>query len=215
MQPRRDGEGRPAHVVEALLDEGLVLNADIMVPVAGVEPLGIRLCAAPASFEPAARHGPGFPSGTDTETAAWRRTREEGEPPLEDRPGAGRGAEQRLTDWTTDQEPHLTGRLEELVGRCEPRVEITVERPAATAGAPAQGTREANSDGRSPGTLGSPAGQREQQARDAAGELAAMPHARIRRRPLSVAEESDSPLQALRTVRSRLAPAAICDAGEE
>ncbi|MGJ3560851.1 gas vesicle protein [Streptomyces sp. INA 01156] len=35
MQPRRDGDGSLAHVVETLLDKGLVLNADIMVSVAG------------------------------------------------------------------------------------------------------------------------------------------------------------------------------------
>ncbi|CAL9278110.1 Gas vesicle structural protein [Streptomyces sp. SudanB5_2050] len=79
MQPRRDGEGSLAHVVETLLDKGLVLNADIMVSVAGVELLGIRLRAALASFETAARYGLEFPSGTDTETAAWRETREERE----------------------------------------------------------------------------------------------------------------------------------------
>ncbi|WP_280518063.1 gas vesicle protein [Streptomyces ambofaciens] len=79
MQPRRDGEGSLAHVVETLLDKGLVLNADIMVSVAGVELLGIRLRAALASFETAARYGLEFPSGTDTETAAWRETREEKE----------------------------------------------------------------------------------------------------------------------------------------
>ncbi|MFC5956890.1 gas vesicle protein [Streptomyces pratens] len=79
MQPRRDGDGSLAHVVETLLDKGLVLNADIMVSVAGVELLGIRLRAALASFETAARYGLEFPSGTDTETAAWRDTREEKE----------------------------------------------------------------------------------------------------------------------------------------
>src|SRR5690606_37749232 len=76
MQPRRDGEGSLAHVVETLLDKGLVLNADIMVSVAGVELLGIRLRAALASFETAARYGLEFPSGTDTETAAWREATE-------------------------------------------------------------------------------------------------------------------------------------------
>ncbi|WP_320777310.1 gas vesicle protein [Streptomyces sp. CRN 30] len=79
MQPRRDGEGSLAAVVETLLDKGLVLNADIMVSVAGVELLGIRLRAALASFETAARYGLEFPSGTDTETAAWREAREEKE----------------------------------------------------------------------------------------------------------------------------------------
>ncbi|MEU7378099.1 gas vesicle protein [Streptomyces albidoflavus] len=79
MEPRRDGEGSLAHVVETLLDKGLVLNADIMVSVAGVELLGIRLRAALASFETASRYGLEFPAGTDTETAAWRETRVEKE----------------------------------------------------------------------------------------------------------------------------------------
>ncbi|MFJ8187680.1 GvpL/GvpF family gas vesicle protein [Streptomyces sp. NPDC096105] len=112
-----------------------------------------------------------------------------GEPPSEDRPGAGRGAEQRLTDWITDQEPHLTGRLEELAGRCELRVEITLERQATAAGDPMPGTRGAEPGGRSPGMLRLLAKQREQQARNAAGELADTLHARIRRRLLSVAED--------------------------
>lgn len=79
LEPRRDGEGSLAHVVETLLDKGLVLNADIMVSVAGVELLGIRLRAALASFETAARYGLEFPAGTDTETATWREAREEKE----------------------------------------------------------------------------------------------------------------------------------------
>ncbi|MEU6522692.1 gas vesicle protein [Streptomyces sp. NPDC046924] len=97
MQPRRDGDGSLAHVVETLLDKGLVLNADIMVSVAGVELLGIRLRAALASFETAARYGLEFPSGTDTETAAWRHAREE----KETCPACGKRApvEQLLDEW--------------------------------------------------------------------------------------------------------------------
>lgn len=72
MEPQRDREGTLIHVVETLLDKGLVLNADIMVSVAGVELLGIRIRAALASFETAARYGLEFPAGTDTETVAWQ-----------------------------------------------------------------------------------------------------------------------------------------------
>lgn len=79
LEPQRGGEGSLAHVVETLLDKGLVLNADIMVSVAGVELLGIRLRAALASFETAARYGLEFPSGTDVETAAWREVKEDKE----------------------------------------------------------------------------------------------------------------------------------------
>src|SRR5690554_5429412 len=72
LQPQRSREGTLVHVVETLLDKGLVLNADIMVSVAGVELLGIRIRAALASFETAAKYGLEFPAGTDTDTVAWR-----------------------------------------------------------------------------------------------------------------------------------------------
>ncbi|WP_305778812.1 gas vesicle protein GvpJ [Nesterenkonia sp. NBAIMH1] len=77
MEPQRDREGTLMQVVETLLDKGLVLNADIMVSVAGVELLGIRIRAALASFETAAKFGLDFPAGTDRETAAWQEAMEE------------------------------------------------------------------------------------------------------------------------------------------
>ena len=79
MQPQRSQEGTLLHVVETLLDKGLVLNADIMVSVAGVELLGIRIRAALASFETAARYGLDFPAGTDRETVAWKEAVEQKE----------------------------------------------------------------------------------------------------------------------------------------
>ena len=66
-------KGTLVHVVETLLDKGLVLNADILISVAGVELLGIRIRAAIASFETAARYGLEFPAGTDHTTRAWLR----------------------------------------------------------------------------------------------------------------------------------------------
>jgi gas vesicle structural protein len=71
LRPERDTAGTLVHVVETLLDKGLVLNADILVSVAGVELLGIRLRAALASFETAAKYGLEFPAGTDRTTLAW------------------------------------------------------------------------------------------------------------------------------------------------
>ena len=59
-------------VVDRILDKGLIINADIMVSVAGVELLGIKIRAALASFETAARYGLEFPSGTNIQTAAWQ-----------------------------------------------------------------------------------------------------------------------------------------------
>jgi ribosomal protein L37AE/L43A len=59
-------------VIDRVLDKGLVINADIMVSLAGVELLGIKLRAALASFETAARYGLEFPSGTNYDTEALK-----------------------------------------------------------------------------------------------------------------------------------------------
>lgn len=59
-------------VIDRVLDKGLIINADIAVSVAGVELLGIKIRAALASFETAARYGLEFPSGTNIETEAWK-----------------------------------------------------------------------------------------------------------------------------------------------
>jgi hypothetical protein len=72
MQPQRSSEGTLTHVIETLLDRGLVINADIAVAVGGVELLGIRIRAALASFDTAARYGLDFPSGTNREAVGWR-----------------------------------------------------------------------------------------------------------------------------------------------
>ncbi len=72
IEPTKDGAGTLVDVIDAILDKGLVINADITVSVVGVELLGIRIRAALASFETAARYGLEFPSGTNIETAAWK-----------------------------------------------------------------------------------------------------------------------------------------------
>jgi hypothetical protein len=72
LEPTRDRGDALGDVIDAVLDKGLVINADIMVSLAGVELLGIKVRAALASFETAARYGLEFPSGTNLETAAWR-----------------------------------------------------------------------------------------------------------------------------------------------
>lgn len=51
-----------ADVVERILDKGLVINADIVISLAGTELLNIKLRAALASFETAAKWGLAFPS---------------------------------------------------------------------------------------------------------------------------------------------------------
>ncbi len=64
--------GTLVDVIDRVLDKGLVINADITVAVAGVELLGIKIRAALASFETAAKYGLEFPSGTNVETEAWK-----------------------------------------------------------------------------------------------------------------------------------------------
>jgi hypothetical protein len=71
MEPQRGRDGTLQALIETLLDRGLVINADITVSVGGVELLGIRIRAALASFDTAARYGLDFPGGTNRETKAW------------------------------------------------------------------------------------------------------------------------------------------------
>ena len=72
LQATRDESSTLVDVIDRVLDKGLVINADICVSVAGVELLGIKIRAALASFETAARYGLEFPSGTNYEKAAWK-----------------------------------------------------------------------------------------------------------------------------------------------
>ncbi|NHV97332.1 MAG: gas vesicle protein [Thaumarchaeota archaeon] len=65
-------EGDLAQVVEKILEKGLVINADISVSVAGTELLGIKIRAALASFETAAKYGLEFPSGTNYQARGWK-----------------------------------------------------------------------------------------------------------------------------------------------
>jgi len=77
LQALQDEPSTLVDVVERILDKGLVINADITVSVAGVELLGIKIRAALASFETAAKYGLEFPSGTNLNTATWERVRED------------------------------------------------------------------------------------------------------------------------------------------
>ena len=71
LKPARNHGDALADVIDAVLDKGLVINADIVVSLAGVELLGIKIRAALASFETAARYGLEFPSGTNLRAPAW------------------------------------------------------------------------------------------------------------------------------------------------
>lgn len=79
-------DGRPrataglVDLVDRILDKGLVINADIVVSVGNVELLGIRIRAALASFETAARFGMEFPSGTDLRSEAFKQAAVQREP---------------------------------------------------------------------------------------------------------------------------------------
>ena len=72
LRAQRDTEGTVADAIDRILDKGLVINADIAISVAGVELLGIKIRAALASFETAAKYGLEFPLGTRMETPAWQ-----------------------------------------------------------------------------------------------------------------------------------------------
>jgi len=72
LQAQKDTTGTLTDVIDRILDKGLVINADITVSVVGVELLGIKIRAALASFETAAKYGLEFPSGTRMETPAWQ-----------------------------------------------------------------------------------------------------------------------------------------------
>jgi gas vesicle structural protein len=61
-----------ADVVERILDKGLVINADIVVSLAGTELLGIKIRATLASFETAAKYGLEMPSGTNMNAPGWK-----------------------------------------------------------------------------------------------------------------------------------------------
>jgi len=67
-----DSDGGLPAAIDRILEKGLVINADITVSVADVELLGVKVRAALASFETAAEYGLEFPSGTNTETQAWK-----------------------------------------------------------------------------------------------------------------------------------------------
>jgi hypothetical protein len=72
LEPTRESPASIVEIIDAILDKGLVINADIAVSVAGVELLGIKIRATLASFETAARYGLEFPSGCNLEAPAWR-----------------------------------------------------------------------------------------------------------------------------------------------
>lgn len=76
LEPIRDRPSTLPDLIDRILDKGLVINADITVSLVGVELLGVKIKAALASFETAARYGLAFPQGTNLNTQAWREAQE-------------------------------------------------------------------------------------------------------------------------------------------
>ncbi|MCP8317148.1 MAG: gas vesicle protein [archaeon] len=72
LEPTRERGTTLVDLIDRILDKGLIINADITVSVAGVELLGIKIRAALASLETAAKYGLEFPSGMNYETEAWK-----------------------------------------------------------------------------------------------------------------------------------------------
>jgi len=77
MRPELVAGQSLADVVERILDKGLVINADISISLVGTELLGIKIRAALASFETAARYGLMFPSDTNLKLPIWKKAHEE------------------------------------------------------------------------------------------------------------------------------------------
>lgn len=90
IEATRDSSHTLVDVIDRVLDKGLVINADIVVSVAGVELLGIKLRAALASFETAAKYGLEFPSGTVLTNEGFR----EAQIPKETCPRCGKRVEE-------------------------------------------------------------------------------------------------------------------------
>lgn len=72
MKPEKAERDSLADVIDRVLDKGLVINADIAIALAGTELLGIKIRAALASFETAARYGLAFPSDTKLDLPIWQ-----------------------------------------------------------------------------------------------------------------------------------------------
>jgi len=68
-------------LIDRILDKGLIINADIKIDLVGTEILGIKIRAALASFETAAKFGLAFPAGTNLNAPAWKSLGYEGSCP--------------------------------------------------------------------------------------------------------------------------------------
>jgi hypothetical protein len=79
MTPTSLGQSSLVDLIDRILDKGLIINVDISISLVGVELLGIKLNAAIASFETAARYGLEFPSSTNLQLPVWENAAKEKE----------------------------------------------------------------------------------------------------------------------------------------
>jgi len=81
MEPIRDTHATLVDLLDRILDQGLVINADIIVSVAGIPLLGVNLKAALAGMETMLKYG--IMQAWDERTRAWEREhRKKKEPSL-------------------------------------------------------------------------------------------------------------------------------------
>lgn len=57
MQPTRQGQAGLVDLLDRVLDKGLILNADLIISLAGVPLIAVSLKAAIASIETMAKYG--------------------------------------------------------------------------------------------------------------------------------------------------------------
>jgi len=81
MEPVRDVHATLVDLLDRILDKGLVINADVIISVAGIPLIGVNLRAALAGMETMLKYG--VMQAWDEKTRAWERERREiGEVPL-------------------------------------------------------------------------------------------------------------------------------------
>ena len=71
MEPTRDTHATLVDLLDRILDKGLIINADLIVSVAGIPLLGINLRAALAGMETMLKYG--IMQAWDERTRAWER----------------------------------------------------------------------------------------------------------------------------------------------
>jgi len=71
MEPTRNAHATLVDLLDRVLDKGLVINADIIISVAGIPLIGVNLRAALAGMETMIKYG--MMQNFDAETRAWAR----------------------------------------------------------------------------------------------------------------------------------------------